>query len=268
MRRLAILTAALVLAAAAVSGRGFLVSVTRTNGSGGSNAKPLGGVRAEKSNHALGESVKLTFTIENRTGQKMTLRFPSGQLYDIWIKKNGAEIWRWSYGKAFTQAITSRALDPGEKMTFTEAWRQVTNTGDQVPPGAYTIFAQLTTFPPRPTLVKTEITIGKSKAVVQPVTVSTIVNNVDAAVGQLVQITGTYMGWRPDPKAPACKPGPPVTRSDWAVSDETGCIFVTGRSGLDPISDIGKKISVSGTVKKTEKGQPYVEARNVITEAQ
>jgi hypothetical protein len=95
------------------------------------------------------------------------------------------------------------------------------------------------------------------------VNVSDITNNVDAVIGQVVSIVGAYRGWRPDPDSPACKPGPPVLRSDWAISDETGCIYVTGKSGLDPTDDYGKRISVVGIVKKTSSSQPYIEARSV-----
>jgi hypothetical protein len=243
--------------------------VVRMNGNTGETTpQPLAGVRADKSSYALGQAVKINFVIENRTNQEMAIRFPSGQHYDIWVQKDGKEIWRWSRGKFFIQAFTSLTLKPGERKTFAETWKQVTNEGKQVPPGAYDIFAQLTTVPSRPTPVKTQVTVGTGKPVIKQVTVRVIVENVDAAVGQLVSLSGVYRGWRPDPEAPACRPGPPVSRSDWAVSDQTGCIFVTGRSGLDPTNDYGKRITVVGVVRKTSKGQPYIEARSITVAQQ
>jgi len=231
---------------------------------GAPTLQPICGVRTGKPSYALGEPVKIEFIVENRTARDITLRFSSGQMYDIWVQQNGKEVWRWSRGRMFTQALMSLTLKPGEKKVFRETWKQVGGKGEQVGVGAYRIFAQLTTFPPRPTPVATQITIGKSRAVIKQTTVGGIVNNVDAAVGQLVQVSGTYRGWRPDPNSPACRPGPPVTRSDWAISDQTGCIFVTGKSGLDPTADYGKPVTVTGTVRKTSKGQPYIEARSVV----
>ena len=242
----------------------YVTRITRLTTEPPVTAQPISGVRTDKQNYELGETVKITFIIENPTQQDVTFRFSSGQKYDIWVVGDTGEIWRWSRGKAFTQAFTSLTLKPGERRTFEEAWNQTSNQGNQAAPGTYSIFAQLTTIQPRPTPVRTQITIGKGQAVVRQMTIGSIVSNVDTALGQMVQISGTFLGWRPDPYAPACKQGPPVTRSDWAISDQTGCIFVTGRSGLDPTDDYGKNITVSGIVRKTERGQPYIEARTVI----
>jgi len=57
-------------------------------------------------------------------------------------------------------------------------------------------------------------------------------------------VSGEYQGWS------GGYGSPPVTRSDWVITDETGGIYVTGKSsGLDPVSDKGKKISVVGKVE-------------------
>lgn len=242
----------------------LIALVVFANANGGSVSDPASGVKTDKPSYGLAKPVKINFVVENRTNESIVLRFPSGQHYDIWVQKDDKEIWRWSRRRAFVQVLTSITLAPGQKKVYTETWNQVTNDRKQVPPGAYSIFAQLTTVEPRPTPVKTRITIGTGQAVVQQTTVSGIVENINAALGKLVQLSGTYRGWRPDPNSPACRPGPPVTRSDWAISDNTGCIFVTGRSGLDPVDDIGKSITVSGIVRKTSRGQPYIEVRTVM----
>ncbi|MEN6519997.1 MAG: BsuPI-related putative proteinase inhibitor [Armatimonadota bacterium] len=226
--------------------------------------QPVSGVRTDKQSYSLGEAVRITFVVENTTQQDIVFRFPSGQIYDIWVEKDNKEVWRWSRGKFFTQALTSITLKPGEKRTFEVTWNQTSNDGQQVSPGAYSIFAQLTTMQPRPTPVMAQITVGSGRAIVKTMTVGSIVNNIDAAVGQTVQLSGTYLGWRPDPNSPSCKQGPPVNRSDWAISDQTGCIYVTGQSGLDPTDDYGKSIAITGIVRKTQKGQPYIEVKTVI----
>lgn len=60
-----------------------------------------------------------------------------------------------------------------------------------------------------------------------------------------------------------CK-GPPVTRSDWCVHDETGAIYVTGVS--PPLndkfgqSDWGKALTVHGRLQRTDTGILYIAA--------
>lgn len=254
-----ILAAALIVAAILVP-----AVLIGANGDGAGNVtQPLGGVRTDKTSYALGEVVKISFIIENRSDQEITLGFSSGQQYDIWVNGPSGEVWRWSRGKVFTQALTSITLKPRERKTFQETWSQMNNAGEQVGPGSYTLFAQLTTFPPRPNPVKTTFTAGTAKAVVAPTTVSGITDNLNKSLGQLVQLSGTYLGWKPDPDSPNCRPGPPVMRTDWAISDNTGCIFITGQNRLHPTDDIGRQVTVSGYVRKTEKGQPYIEATAV-----
>lgn len=247
----------------------YITQVARMNEDGGQIiSQPISAVRTDKTRYALGEPVRISLIVENRTGEVLTLQFPTGQRYDIWAESTGREVWRWSKGKAFTQAFTSLTLQPGERRVFEETWSQVNNDGKQVPPGAYNIFTQLTTVPPRPTPVRTQLTIGSGEPVVKPATIGGIIENIDTSIGQVVQISGTYLGWRPDPNYETCRLGPPVTRSDWAIKDDTGCIYVTGSSGLSPTDDYGKEITLSGIVRRTAEGQPYIEVQRVLTNNQ
>ncbi|PIP38852.1 MAG: hypothetical protein COX19_10375 [Desulfobacterales bacterium CG23_combo_of_CG06-09_8_20_14_all_51_8] len=70
-----------------------------------------------------------------------------------------------------------------------------------------------------------------------------------------VTVTGVFHGWRGP-----CLYGPPVSRSDWMIADESGCLYVNGPvpPGLDPAKPSGEKISVTGVVR-LKKGRPYVE---------
>jgi len=47
--------------------------------------------------------------------------------------------------------------------------------------------------------------------------------NPEAYEGKIVTIVGENLGWN----CTGCGYGPPVTRSDWCIEDETGCIYVT-----------------------------------------
>ena len=88
--------------------------------------------------------------------------------------------------------------------------------------------------------------------------ISEVKNNIDVYKGKLVKIEGIYIGWQ------GSEP-PPVTRSDWAIRDETGDIYVTGMIlNLDPCTDIGKNITVIGYVEVTEKGKVYIRAVKII----
>ncbi len=90
-------------------------------------------------------------------------------------------------------------------------------------------------------------------------------------VNKKVTVTGEYTGWRPDPFDPATSHGPPVTRSDWTIHDDTGSIYCSARrapEGNSPISlrpyeDLGRRIQVTGVVQLAERGFPYLEPMEI-----
>jgi len=76
--------------------------------------------------------------------------------------------------------------------------------------------------------------------------------------GRVVTIEGKYQGWK------GGFGSPPITRSDWLVEDATGWLYVTGKpAGLDPLADVGHPIKVTGQVKLTTDGEPYLDAQEV-----
>jgi hypothetical protein len=76
--------------------------------------------------------------------------------------------------------------------------------------------------------------------------------------GKSVTLSGEYRGWEPGYGSP------PVTRSDWILKDESGGIYITGKTsfGLDPDEDKGKEVTVRGVVK-VKNGQAHIEAESV-----
>ncbi len=79
--------------------------------------------------------------------------------------------------------------------------------------------------------------------------------------GKVVIIEGEYQGWK------GGFGSPPVTRSDWLVQDTSGWLYVTGKpSGLDPLADVGHPIKVTGLVRMTEDGEPYLYAQEIKIE--
>lgn len=69
------------------------------------------------------DGVRLAFHATNRAGRRVELVFPSGQTHDFAIlDSSGREVWRWSEGRLFTQALQNRVLEPAETLTYEERW--------------------------------------------------------------------------------------------------------------------------------------------------
>jgi len=80
--------------------------------------------------------------------------------------------------------------------------------------------------------------------------------------GKVVTIEGKYQGWKTGFGSP------PVTRSDWLVQDVTGWLYVTGKpAGLDPLGDVGHPIRVTGVIRVTKDGEPYLDAQEIEIKA-
>lgn len=91
-------------------------------------------------------------------------------------------------------------------------------------------------------------------------TVKDILDRPELYQGRNITIEGEYRGWET-----GCAPtGPPATRNDWQIKDETGCIYVTGIfPELDPYHDIGTRIEVTGMIKVGGVETPYIEALEI-----
>ncbi len=79
--------------------------------------------------------------------QPLTLTFGSGQTFEFVIKdEKGQVVYRWSDGRAFTQAIRQESFGPGEKV-YPIIVRLADKAGQPLPQGDYTAEAWLTTTP-------------------------------------------------------------------------------------------------------------------------
>lgn len=88
---------------------------------------PDSSILASSLSVSIANDVRLTLHFTNSTTAPLELRFPSGQTHDfVILDATGAEVWRWSAGRMFTQALQTRALVPGESITYEERW----NPGD------------------------------------------------------------------------------------------------------------------------------------------
>lgn len=92
----------------------------------------------DKTSYERGEPVEMTLRLINCADEPVTRHFPDGQTYDFKVfDEAGFEIWRWGRGMMFDQELREETFQPGEEITFVEAWDQTDNDGEQVPEGRY-----------------------------------------------------------------------------------------------------------------------------------
>lgn len=86
----------------------------------------------------VADGVQFGFRVTNTASGKVELIFPSGQTHDIVVVDSvGREVYRWSEGRMFTQAMQNRVLESNGSVSWTAAWKSV------VPPGRYVAIASL-----------------------------------------------------------------------------------------------------------------------------
>lgn len=87
-----------------------------------------------------GEDVDITLSKTNITDDEITLRYSTSQIIEITIKNSaGATVWRYSDNTQFAQFSRIITIFEGGTQVIREVWKQVNNSGNQVPPGTYTI---------------------------------------------------------------------------------------------------------------------------------
>lgn len=68
-------------------------------------------------------SVRLVLHVTNTADAPLVLSFPSSQRHDMVIRTaEGEEVWRWSEGMSFLQAISQDTLAVGESWTMEAEW--------------------------------------------------------------------------------------------------------------------------------------------------
>jgi hypothetical protein len=95
----------------------------------------------------------------------------------------------------------------------------------------------------------------ESGAGYEKIPLKTILNNPASFQHRKVMVAGVFCGWQ---GKGAKNPG--ITRSDWVVEDASGAMYVAGAppSGLDPVKDLGRPVTLWGTLNITGKGIPYL----------
>lgn len=88
---------------------------------------------------APGETITLELTVRNRSDLDAVLEFASGQQFDFVVLDSGTSRvrWKWSQGKAFTQANSELLFAPDQTRTISVQWDQRGNDGQPVALGNY-----------------------------------------------------------------------------------------------------------------------------------
>jgi len=87
-----------------------------------------------------GDPVWWAFDVKNQGSTPLQLKFASGQHVEVVLAQSGVEKYRWSSGKAFTQAIEDVTIQPGKM------WSAVVNDTIAVPAGEYDLTATITSW--------------------------------------------------------------------------------------------------------------------------
>jgi hypothetical protein len=67
--------------------------------------------------------VKFALAVTNLASHSVEVNFPNGQTHEFVVLDTlGREVWRWSTGKMFTQALQNRNVDPNATLSFNEEW--------------------------------------------------------------------------------------------------------------------------------------------------
>jgi hypothetical protein len=98
-------------------------------------------LRLDKAAYRMGEAVEIILTLTNSSGSAVEVQFPTGQMYDFVVTRDGRLVWQWSLGRVFTQALTTLIVKPGESRIFTNRWDQRDTHGQQVPSSLYEMVA-------------------------------------------------------------------------------------------------------------------------------
>jgi len=73
-------------------------------------------------NVTVGDDVRFEFEVANASDEPVEVTFRDAGKVDFAVVEDGEEIWRWSDGRVFAQALETAQFHPGERATFEEEW--------------------------------------------------------------------------------------------------------------------------------------------------
>lgn len=96
-------------------------------------------LNTDKKEYNQGEEITAYIKAINISEENIKLDFSSGQKYDLNIKQNEEEIWRWSEGRFFTMALDRVEIKPGKRLSYD------IKIEEELEPGSYTLSGELST---------------------------------------------------------------------------------------------------------------------------
>src|SRR5918994_7340432 len=99
-----------------------------------------------------GGKVRWRLTVTNRSAWEDFLTFPTAQLGEVILEREGGEHYRWSDGRLFVQVVTEQRLEPEATVTIT------LDDSLDVEPGVYEAVG-IVTCVPRPPPVRLEVAV-------------------------------------------------------------------------------------------------------------
>lgn len=85
----------------------------------------------------VNDDVRFEFQVVNASDKKLEVKFADGRTHD-WVVFDslGNEVWRWSDGRLFTQAMQNKVLRTDDSLRYDGSW-------SDAPPGRYVAVATL-----------------------------------------------------------------------------------------------------------------------------
>lgn len=225
-------------------------------------------LRLERSTYRPGDTIGMTYIVQNTGSRNKAFRFSSGRQFDVTAARSGRggrEVWRLSQDRMYTQALTGFELRPGERRTFTAAWR----TDRDLDEGDYRITAFLTPLGERGGVATATGTVRVEDRDAQDrfrglrrrserdpgrdslsLRLRDLLDSGRSHLGRRVRLSGMYRGWR------GGEGGPPRRRGDWVLESEGHTLYITGPH---PTTRVGETITVEGILRRTDDGRLYLE---------
>ena len=73
--------------------------------------------------YTTGDSVTFVLQLTNTGPTAIGLDYRSGQSFDFVVRQGQREVWRWSSGQMFSQALRNERLDAGATLRHQATWR-------------------------------------------------------------------------------------------------------------------------------------------------
>ena len=86
---------------------------------------------------SVSNGVSFDFRVVNPGDRKVEVNFPNGKTHEVVVLDSlGREVWRWSNGRMFTQALQNKVLHSSDTLSWEGRWRDA-------PAGKYVAIATL-----------------------------------------------------------------------------------------------------------------------------